>query len=205
MTDRQPTPRGARTRAALVRAAREVFERDGFVGARIVDIAAGAGVATGTFYTWFRTKGEVFAAVVAELTEDQLHHQGPGGRGRGGDPVAAIAAANRDYLAAYKDNARLMAVLDQVAAVDPDVRRARMARARAFTERNARAIARLQARGLADPALDPRTTSVALSEMVSRTAAALATGELGLDDDTVARTLDRLWANALCLPAAEPR
>ena len=35
-----PTARGRRTRAALVRAAAEVFERDGFLDARVTDIAA---------------------------------------------------------------------------------------------------------------------------------------------------------------------
>src|SRR6188472_3064973 len=50
------TARGARTRAALVRGAREVFERDGLVDARIADIAAAAGVATGSFYSYFATK-----------------------------------------------------------------------------------------------------------------------------------------------------
>jgi hypothetical protein len=36
--------RGLRSRAALVRAARAVFERDGFLEARIVDICAEAGI-----------------------------------------------------------------------------------------------------------------------------------------------------------------
>ena len=41
--------RGQRTRAALVTAARSIFERDGFLDARITDITAEAEVASGTF------------------------------------------------------------------------------------------------------------------------------------------------------------
>ena len=49
-TRRAPaSARGARTRQTLVEAARRVFERDGFLDARITDITAEAGVAAGTF------------------------------------------------------------------------------------------------------------------------------------------------------------
>jgi hypothetical protein len=49
-TGRAPaSARGTRTRTALVDGARVVFERDGFVAARITDITAQAGVATGSF------------------------------------------------------------------------------------------------------------------------------------------------------------
>jgi AcrR family transcriptional regulator len=65
--------RGLRSRAALVRAARAVFERDGFLEARIVDICAEAGIATGSFYTYFKTKEDAFAAVMAEVQEETLH------------------------------------------------------------------------------------------------------------------------------------
>src|SRR5688500_10413505 len=44
------TERGRRMRARLLAAAREVFERDGFLDARVTDISAAAGVAHGSFY-----------------------------------------------------------------------------------------------------------------------------------------------------------
>src|SRR4051812_15024076 len=58
--------RGRRTRAALVAAARAVFERDGLQDARIRDITETAGVAVGSFYTHFATREDIFAAVLAE-------------------------------------------------------------------------------------------------------------------------------------------
>ena len=50
-----------------------MFERDGFLDARITDIAATAGVATGSFYTYFTSKEDVFAAVIEEVNEEMLH------------------------------------------------------------------------------------------------------------------------------------
>ena len=50
-----------------------MFERDGFLEARITDIAARAGVAAGSFYTYFTSKEEAFAAVIEELSEEMLH------------------------------------------------------------------------------------------------------------------------------------
>src|ERR1051326_9072174 len=106
------TPRAARTREALVRAAREVFERDGFVDARIVDIAAAAGVATGSFYTYFDDKQAAFAAILAEVREEMSTPRVSEGRPGDDAPVAAIEAANRAYLEAYRRNAKLMALME---------------------------------------------------------------------------------------------
>lgn len=71
-----PTRRGRRTRAALVDAARYVFEQVGYLDARLSDITARAGCSTGTFYTYFRGKDEVMAAVLQQLEEDMLEASG---------------------------------------------------------------------------------------------------------------------------------
>jgi hypothetical protein len=77
----------------------------------------------------------------------------------------------------------------------------RLKRSEAFLARNARAIRRLQRAGLADPALDPDLASLALSNMVSRSAyAVLAMGRQPVGVGELAAKLTRLWANALGLP-----
>jgi AcrR family transcriptional regulator len=200
------TARGARTRAALIAAARTVFERDGYLNARLTDITAEARCSTGSFYTYFTNKQEVFAAVLEEAQEEMLH---PHVREvlDTEDPVAVIEAANRAYLESYERNAALMRLLEQVATIDDDVREFRRRRADLFAQRNARSIRDLQARGLADPTLDPVVASRALSSMVSRTAyAAYVLGD-DVDRDLLVATLTRLWANALRLeqPAASAR
>ena len=187
----------ARNRAALIGAARRVFERDGYVRARITDIADEAGVAHGSFYSHFDGKPAIFAAVMAEVEEEMLH-PGPPLPAAGSDPAAVIEAANRAYLEAYRRNARLMALLEQVATVDEGFRELRRRRSATFLARNARAVRRLQRSGQADPDLDPELTSLALSTMVSRSAyAAFVLGALSADVEQLAVTLTRLWVNGL--------
>jgi AcrR family transcriptional regulator len=192
-----------RNRAALVSAARRVFERDGYVRARITDIADEAGVAHGSFYSHFDGKPAIFAAVMAEVEEEMLR-PGPALTAAGSDPVAVIEAANLAYLEAYRRNARLMALLEQVATVDDGFRELRRRRSAAFLDRNARAVRRLQRAGLADPDLNPELSSLALSTMVSRSAyAAFVLGTPPADVGPLAATLTRLWVNALRIRTEE--
>ena len=75
VTDGRPSgPRsrkGIETRARLVDAAKHVFEDDGFLEARISDIAERAGLSHGSFYHYFESKEEVFLEV-AVAQEDRL-------------------------------------------------------------------------------------------------------------------------------------
>jgi len=196
-----PTAKGARTRAALVTAARTVFERDGFLGSRITDISAEADCASGTFYTYFSGKEEVLAAVLEAAQDDMLHPGLPHVNGTD-DPREVIAASNRAYLTAYLRNARLMEILYQVASIDPAFQELRRRRAAKFNERNSRHIAELQERGLADPTLDPLMAAKALSGMVSRVAMELMVYE-DVDIDTTVDLVTTLWVNALKLKAPE--
>lgn len=200
---RQPpvTVRGARTRAALVAAARKVFEENGYLDTKLTDITTAARCATGTFYTYFASKEEIFAAVLEDAQRDMMH-PGMGRLHDTDDPYAVLEASNRAYLEAYRRNAKLMELLEQVAHVDPGFHKLRRRRADAFIERNARGIADLQARGTADPDIDPLLASRALSGMVSRFAYSVFT--LGDNDDgqqfdfeALVAGLTRLWANAL--------
>ena len=61
--------KGVETRARLLAAAKEVFEHDGFLDARISDIAEQAGLSHGSFYHYFESKEEVFREVAAEVEE----------------------------------------------------------------------------------------------------------------------------------------
>ncbi|WP_127784298.1 TetR/AcrR family transcriptional regulator [Rhodococcus sp. X156] len=199
------TSRGVRTRAALVQAARVVFERAGYLDARLVDITREAGCATGSFYTYFANKEEVFAAVLEVAQEDMLH-PGVDREVDGDDAYAVLEASNRAYLEAYRRNARLMGLLEQVAHIDPAFRAFRAERAAAFIQRNARGIAELQRRGVATTRVDPLLASRALSGMVSRLAYSVFTigegedAERPTDFDELVHTLTQLWAHALGIP-----
>src|ERR1700753_4078941 len=118
------TERGARTRATLVAAARRVFERVGYLDAHLTHITQEANCSTGSFYTYFKSKAEIFAAVLEVVQEDMLH-PGMGGLPDDGDPYAVLEASNRAYLEAFRRNAKLMVLLEQVASIDPTFRELR--------------------------------------------------------------------------------
>ena len=179
-----------------------MFERDGYLNARLIDITRAANCSAGTFYTYFSSKEEVFAAVLEVAQEDMLHPGMPHVAGDD-DPAAVIEASNRAYLKAYKRNSKLMGLLEQVANIDPEFRELRTSRSNAFVRRNARSIAKLQAKGQADPDLDPLLASRALSAMMSRIAFGHFVTHEDRDDTPMATEEDlvqiatRLWVNAL--------
>ncbi|MGH7857254.1 MAG: TetR/AcrR family transcriptional regulator, partial [Candidatus Binatia bacterium] len=95
--------KGEKTRARLIAAAKKVFERDGFLEARIVDIAETAKVAPGTFYHYFDSKEEIFREV-AEAQERRLTapHDEPPGSSQHDSATERIRKANRRYLERYR-------------------------------------------------------------------------------------------------------
>ncbi|MFT4008812.1 MAG: TetR/AcrR family transcriptional regulator [Nocardioidaceae bacterium] len=195
------TPRGARRKATLVAAARTVFERDGYVDARVADITAEAGCATGCFYLYFATKEEILHAVLDSVQDDMLHPGlGPELAAAHAPPYTTIEAGIRAYLLAYQRHARLMGLLEQIAAVDPRFAEFRLARSRAFVERNAQVIASLQAKGQADGDVDPLQIAPALSAMVSRLAYQAFCIERGsVVLDVLVETCTTIWAKTLGL------
>jgi AcrR family transcriptional regulator len=65
MKARKPVQdRGIQTRAAILDAARALFAEKGYHGTNSKEIAARAGVATGTFYSYFEDKKPVFFEVI---------------------------------------------------------------------------------------------------------------------------------------------
>lgn len=196
------SPKGERTRARLIEAAKKVFERDGFLEARIIDIAATANVAPGTFYHYFDSKEQIFREV-ARSQEERL--TAPGDEPRTSEPlgpVERIRRANRRYFERYRNEAALMGVIEQVSRYDAEVNAARMATMKHFVERAERAIRRLQEDGAADRRLNPSMAADALGAMVARFAELwLVQGYREYDFEDVVEQLTLLWANALGLPA----
>ena len=71
-SDIQNGPRsrkGEQTRARLLDAAKEIFEENGFLEARISDIAERAGLSHGAFYHYFDSKEQIFREI-AEMLDD---------------------------------------------------------------------------------------------------------------------------------------
>jgi AcrR family transcriptional regulator len=204
-----PGPRsrkGAATRQRLLDAAKAVFEEDGFLEARITDIAERAGLSHGSYYHYFDSKEQIFREV-AEAQEALLtapdDTEDPGEDGEDGhapSELDRILRANRRYLQRYRDNGRIMGVIEQVSRYDAHVYEARSQRQRHFADRAERAIRRLQKEGVADPAIDPEIAAVALGSMVARFAELwLVEDWAEFDFDGAVQQLTLLWANAIGL------
>jgi AcrR family transcriptional regulator len=64
--------RGKRTRARILRAAQSVFSQKGYHGTDSNEIAAAAGVSTGSFYAYFNDKKELFLEALRAYDEEAL-------------------------------------------------------------------------------------------------------------------------------------
>jgi hypothetical protein len=119
------------------------------------------------------------------------------------DPVIRIAEVNRRYLEAYRRNAGIMAIVDQVSTIDDDFRTFRRELRRAFIDRAARGIKRLQDDGLADRELDAATAASALGSMMEQFAHVWFVLGHDFDEDIAMLTVSRLWARAIGLEVGD--
>jgi AcrR family transcriptional regulator len=192
--------KGAQTRARLVAAAKVVFEQSGFLNARVSDIAEQAGLSHGSFYHYFDSKDEVFREV-AEAVEDRL--SAPLGDvildpKSDATPQERIREAVRRHMESYREEARIMGVIEQVYRYDDQVKAARQARHRRYNERVTRAVAQLQRRGLADPNLDPEIAAIVMGAMTARFPELwFVEGRLDCDFDEGVDQLTRMLMNSL--------
>ncbi len=109
---------------------------------------------------------------------------------------------NRAYLEAYRDQAKLFAVVEQVASFNEEFRAIRREIRNGFVQRSERSIARMQVEGIALDDVDPRYAANALGSMVDRFAYVwLVLGE-DFDFDESVRTLTLLWARSLGIDVA---
>lgn len=218
-SDGQSTPRstkGAQTRARLLAAAKTVFETTGFLDARISDIAEAAGLSHGSFYHYFESKEQIFREI-AEAQEALLTApagDGPddgdgGGEGDGGDSdgddrslsdLERIRRSNRRYLERYRENGKIMAVIEEVSRYDDHVNEVRLQRQKHFASRSEASLRRLQREGRATADVDPEIAALALGSMVARVAELWLIEHWGdYDLDQITDQVTRLWANAIGL------
>jgi len=151
----------------LLKAARRIFERDGFLNARITDISELANVSHGSFYTYFSSKDEIFREVVLAMREEfvSAEHLVVA---EGENPVQVIADATRRYLKSYRKHAALLATIEQVSTFRNKSKWLLQIRSSGRIGRTIDFIRMLQERGLVDKRLDVNYVGPALSLMVMR-------------------------------------
>jgi TetR/AcrR family transcriptional repressor of nem operon len=116
------------TKPKIVRSARRLFNRHGFDAVSIDDVMADAGLTRGSFYSYFDSKGDLYAETVTDiLSEKQLLSSD----GVSIDPRAVNSAAQfiRDYLSLehFQDidgSCPLIAFPTEVLRKEPRVRQA---------------------------------------------------------------------------------
>jgi AcrR family transcriptional regulator len=201
--DKQPplTERGRRTRENLLQSARVVFERRGYAGTRIADIAKEAGVSHGTVYTWFADKEAVLRALVGDIVAEVYAALAIGDEVP--EPQRRMLEANRRYLAAYRRHGRMLEVVEEAAATDARYRDALNGVRRDHVARVTKDITKLQQGGVAAADIDAGVAAGALCAMVEGFGRHwYGRGEQDdatYDDTTAVETLSRLWARGLGL------
>jgi AcrR family transcriptional regulator len=205
--DAEPrSAKGRRTRERLLQAGKTVFERDGFLQARISDIAAEANVSHGSFYHYFDAKESIFLEIAEEVevrlvSMDDIQQDGTQPSGA----IDRIRAANRSYLEAYRREAGIMRVIEEVSRYNEEVRSVRTKRDDHLGARLEAAIARLQAEGLADARIDKHYAATILGGMVARFAETMFVDRGPFDLETAVEQVTLLWANALGLKENKAR
>ena len=117
--DKAPrTDRGRRTLNAILDAAASEFGEKGFHDASISGITRRAGVALGSFYTYFDSKDEVFRALVRHMSERVRDHVAPAIRAAP-DGIAAERAGLANFIAFVRDHKEIYRIIDESEFVDP--------------------------------------------------------------------------------------
>lgn len=186
-------------RARLLRAGKEVFEEKGFLEARVADIAGRAGVSHGLFYRYFDSKQDMFRVLAAAADQELIDTMDVIlDRSSAATPRERLHEAIRLHFERYRDEARMMAVIEEVSRYDAAVSAARDALHAAENQRLTEAIRQLQRRGLADERLDPEVAAVAIGSMTWRFAERwLVRHELSCDFDQGVAQFMLLLTNTL--------
>jgi hypothetical protein len=122
-------------------------------------------------------------------------------RYRGKDPLKRIESSNREFMNSYRSHAAMMTIIEQAAALYPELRGLRRTLRQGFVDRISANLERWSQQGLIDRSLHPRTAAHALVSMTDNFGYLwFVLGESFADEDAIS-TLTHLWVNALRLQA----
>jgi AcrR family transcriptional regulator len=192
--------KGARTRARLLEAAKEIFEEHGFLNARISDISQRANLSHGSFYHYFESKEQIFREV-AQAVDDRLSQPLTEivlDDTSGASPMERLRAALRVHFEQYRNEARIMGVIEQVSRYDAEVSAVRRKQHSFYNGKIADSILALQKRGMADPELDPVIAAAAIGALTYRFAELwLVEGVVQADLDHATEQIARMLVNVM--------
>ena len=112
------TERGRRTLRALLDAAAVEFGEKGFHEGSVSGITRRAGVALGSFYTYFDSKDAIFRALVRDMSDQVRDRVAPAIRAAT-DQIAAERAGLLSFLAFVRGHKEIYRIIDEAEFVDP--------------------------------------------------------------------------------------
>lgn len=149
--DKAPrTERGRRTVRKLLEAAAQEFGARGYHEAAITGITARAGVALGTFYTYFESKEELFRALVRDMSHATRQHVAEAVAGAP-DRIAAERIGLAAFIAFTRRHPELYRIVEEAQFVAEDVYREHY---RSFAEGYRQGLAAAARRGEIAPGPD---------------------------------------------------
>ncbi len=116
------TPKGRKTRANILDAARRVVGSHGYVATRVGDVAAAAGLSLGAFYRYFENKDDMFSHLIADIHEELFTASKATAHSLKDQPFAALRESNYGYLEHYYRNRDIMRALFEAVTVDKHYR-----------------------------------------------------------------------------------
>ncbi|MFN3945945.1 MAG: TetR/AcrR family transcriptional regulator [Allosphingosinicella sp.] len=116
------TERGRKTLRRVLEAAAQEFGTRGYHEAAITGITQRAGVALGTFYTYFESKEEVFRALVRDMSRATRAHVAEAVRGAP-DRIAAERIGLAAFIAFVRQHPELYRIIEEAQFVAHDVYR----------------------------------------------------------------------------------
>jgi TetR/AcrR family acrAB operon transcriptional repressor len=152
------------TRSRILEAAGQVFARKGFRAASLDEVAAAAGLTKGAIYWHFRSKNDLFFALVEARFQEHTAplHREIDGVIVAGDPRAAMTALLSAVMARLRADAdwpRLyLEFMSQ--AREPEIRELLARFYEASWETGAAHVATLQRAGMTNPALDSQSLAI---------------------------------------------
>jgi AcrR family transcriptional regulator len=112
------TARGERTLRKILDAARDEFGERGFSDSSIVGITRRAGVALGTFYTYFESKEALFHALVRDMSAQVRDNVGPS-LNDASDALDGERRALGSFLRFARDHRDIYRIIDEAEFVEP--------------------------------------------------------------------------------------
>ncbi len=178
-------------------AASRVFQEVGYSNATVSDIVRVSGGSRASFYSYFTSADDALLELVRELADD-LFDASTHPLERGATPFETLTSTIRQFMHAYRDRARLLAVLDQATVTSDRFRQVRLEIRLRFSDAIGEALGRRPRGPVAG--VEVESVAIALGGMVEDMARGRYLLGQVIDEEEAIRALAVIWARAVGVP-----